>query len=154
VSTPAARRTIDILYVEDNVADSRLLEVTLKELSAPVRLSVVTDGEEALAFLRKQGKYDTAIRPDMILLDVNLPKKGGLEVLREVKADPHLRTIPVIVFTPLISERVCLEAYELHANCYISKPTDFDEYVEAIRTIERFWTRVVILPSKASAVQT
>ena len=112
-----------------------------------LHVSVVGDGEEALAFLRKEGKYASAAQPDLILLDLNLPKKDGREVLTEIRRDPHLMLIPVVVLTTSTAEQDVLKTYELHANCYIKKPVDFEQFTRVVKVIEDFWFTVVVLPS-------
>lgn len=144
-------RPIEILLVEDNPGDVRLTQEAFKDGKVRNHLSVVTDGEEVLPFLMRQGKYADAPRPDMILLDLNLPKKNGREVLAEIKRDPDLRLIPVVVLTTSKAEEDVLRAYELYANCYITKPVDLEQFLKAVRSIEDFWLTVVALPKKASS---
>ena len=140
-------RSIEVLLVEDNPGDVRLTMEVLKEEKMLLHVSVVGDGEEALAFLRKEGKYASAAQPDLILLDLNLPKKDGREVLAEIKGDPHLMLIPVVVLTTSTAEQDVLKTYELHANCYIKKPVDFEQFTRVVKLIEDFWFTVVVLPS-------
>lgn len=137
---------IEILLVEDNPGDSRLTRETLKETKIINKLCVVEDGEKALAYLRRQGPYASAPRPDLILLDLNLPKIGGREVLAAIKSDPKLSAIPVVVLTTSKAEEDIVKSYELHANCYISKPVDLDGFVKVVKSIEDFWFSVVRLP--------
>jgi two-component system, chemotaxis family, response regulator Rcp1 len=137
---------IDILLVEDNPGDVRLTVEALKEGKVRNRLSVVEDGVEALAFLRHEGKYADAPRPDVILLDLNLPRKDGRAVLAEIKADEGLRRIPVVVLTTSSSEQDILRSYDLHANCYITKPVDLEQFIEVVKGIEEFWLTIVKLP--------
>ena len=139
---------IEILLVEDNPGDVRLETEALKEGKIFNRLSVVRDGAEAMEFLRKKGKFVDVETPDLILLDLNLPKKDGREVLAEIKADDDLRRIPVVVLTTSRSEEDVLRSYNLHANAYIVKPLDLDQFINAVRKIEDFWLTVVRLPSK------
>jgi CheY-like chemotaxis protein len=139
-------KAIDILLVEDNPGDVRLTIEALKDGKVRNRLSVAPDGVEAMAFLRQEGKYAGAPRPDLILLDLNLPKKDGREVLAEIKADERLRQIPVVVLTTSSSEQDILHSYDLHANCYIPKPVDLDQFIDVVRGIENFWLTVVRLP--------
>jgi chemotaxis family two-component system response regulator Rcp1 len=141
-------RPIEILMVENNPGDIRLTIETLKEGKVHSRLHSVGDGEEALAFLRHQDQYDQAPRPDLILLDLNLPRKTGQEVLAEIKTDPDLRRIPVVALTTSEAEVDILKTYDLHANCYIIKPVDLDSFMEVVRSIEDFWLTVVTLPPK------
>jgi len=141
-------KLMEILLVEDNPADVRLTREALKEGIIVNNLSVVYDGVDAMAFLRRQGKYALAPRPDIILLDLNLPKKDGREVLAELKEDPNLRRIPVVVLTTSKAEQDILKAYDLHANCYVTKPLDLDEFMILVRSIEEFWLAVVRLPGK------
>jgi chemotaxis family two-component system response regulator Rcp1 len=136
----------ELLLVEDNPGDVRLTMEALKEAKVINNLNVVRDGEEAMAVLRRQGKYADAPRPDLVLLDLNLPKKGGLEVLAEIKQDPDLKQIPVVVLTTSQAEQDILRTYELHANCYIVKPVDLNQFVSVVQSVENFWLAVVRLP--------
>ena len=138
--------TIEILLVEDNPADVRLTTEALKEEKIYNNLHVATDGVEAMAFLRREGKYAKALRPDLILLDLNLPKKDGREVLEEIKSDDDLKTIPVVVLTVSQAEEDILKSYNLHANCYITKPVDLDQFIKVIRSVQEFWLTIVKLP--------
>ena len=137
---------LDILLVEDNPADVRLTVEALKESQVGTRLHVVRDGEQALAFLRRQATWATAVRPDLILLDLNLPRKDGRAVLGEIKADQRLKTIPVVVLTTSEAEEDVHRAYELHANCYITKPVDLGEFLTVVRSVDAFWFSTVRLP--------
>jgi CheY-like chemotaxis protein len=137
---------IQILLVEDNPGDVRLTREVLKDGRIRNTLNVVGDGVEALAFLRREGEYADAGLQDLVLLDLNLPKKDGREVLKEMKADPALRRIPVIILTTSSAELDVLSAYDLHANCYITKPVDLDQFVAVVRSIEDFWLAIVKLP--------
>jgi CheY-like chemotaxis protein len=137
---------IEVLLVEDNAGDVLLTKIALEDSKIRVNLNVVEDGVEAMAFLRKQGKYINMPHPDIILLDFNLPKKDGREVLAEVKTDQNLKRIPVVVLTTSQAEEDILKAYNLAANCYISKPVDFDQFVKIVQSIENFWFTVVKLP--------
>ena len=139
-------RPIEILLVEDNPGDVRLTQEAFKESRLGNHLSVVMDGVEALAFLRQEGPYATSPRPDLVLLDLNLPKKDGREVLAEVKADPALKRIPVVVLTTSQAETDILRVYDLYANCYITKPVDLDQFLKVVRSIEGFWLEIVKLP--------
>jgi chemotaxis family two-component system response regulator Rcp1 len=139
-------RPVEILLVEDNPGDVRLAQEALRDAKMANNLNVVTDGVEALAYLRREGKHAGARRPDLMLLDLNLPKKDGREVLQEVKEDPDLRTIPVVVLTTSDADTDVVRSYELHANAYVRKPVDFDAFIEVVRTIEDFWFTVVKLP--------
>jgi CheY-like chemotaxis protein len=138
---------IQVLLVEDNPGDVRLTKEALKEGKLLNQLTVVGDGVEALSFLRKEGIYADAPQPELILLDLNLPKKDGREVLAEIKADPNLRRIPVVVLTTSSSEEDILKIYDLHANCYITKPVDLEQFMGVVKSIEDFWVSVVKLPS-------
>lgn len=142
----AASRPIEVLLVEDNPGDVRLTREALRDGKVNNNLSVTPDGVEALAFLRRQGKYAGVPRPDVILLDLNLPRKDGREVLEEVKADPSLRNIPVVVLTSSDAERDIAQAYALHANAYVTKPVDLDQFITVLRSIEDFWFTIVKLP--------
>jgi len=124
-----------------------LMQESLKEGKVRVNLAVAADGEQALAFLLREGQYAEAPRPDLILLDLNLPRKSGAEVLAEIKGDPKLRRIPVVVLTTSHAEQDVLRSYDLHANCYITKPVDLDQFINVVRTIEDFWLSIVTLPT-------
>jgi CheY-like chemotaxis protein len=138
---------VDILLVEDNPGDVELTTETLDDAKLSNRLYVVTDGVEAMAFLRREGKYAHVCAPDLILLDLNLPRKDGREVLAEVKADPALGRIPVVVLTTSEAERDILKTYELHANCYVTKPVDLHQFLAVIRSVKDFWLTIAKLPS-------
>lgn len=138
--------TIEILLVEDNPGDIDLIKEALEDAGVTNKLNVVRDGQEALAYLRKEGSYAKAKRPGIILLDLNLPRKDGREVLKEVKADANLRSIPVIVLTTSGDEEDIARAYDLRANCYITKPMDFEQFMRVIRSMADFWLTVVQLP--------
>jgi len=140
-------KPIDLLLVEDNAGDVRLTEEALKESAVRVNLNVVRDGADAVDFLYRRGKFHDAPRPDLILLDLNLPKKSGREVLSEVKADPDLRRIPIVVMTTSTADQDVLRAYSLNANCYVAKPVDLDAFFDAVKSIEQFWLRKAVLPS-------
>jgi two-component system, chemotaxis family, response regulator Rcp1 len=139
-------KPIEILLVEDNPGDVRLSIEVLRDAKVHNHLNTVSDGVEALAFLRHEGIYADAPHPDLILLDLNLPKKDGREVLAEIKADDKLKRIPVVVLTTSQSEEDILKAYELHANCYISKPVNLDQFIKVVQSIEAFWLTIVKLP--------
>lgn len=141
-------RLIEILMVEDNPGDVRLTREAMKEGKIGNRLSVVSDGVEALEFLRRQGRFADAPRPDLILLDLNLPRKDGREVLAEIKFDPALRTIPVVVLTTSHADEDVVRAYNLHANCYITKPVDFNQFMKVVQQIDDFWVNLVTLPKR------
>ena len=141
-------RLAEILLVEDNAGDVRLTQEALKEGQVLSNLSVARDGVEALAFLRREGPYAHVTRPDLILLDLNLPRKDGRAVLREIKTDPVLGVIPVVVLTTSPSDDDVLTSYRLHANCYILKPVELDQFMSVIRLIEEFWLRAVKLPGE------
>ena len=143
---PDVGRPIQILLVEDSPSDAAMTIEALHEGQIINQVHVATDGEVAMAFLRKQGTYADALRPDLILLDLNLPRMDGREVLREVKADPSLATIPVVVLTTSAAEADILEAYKLHANAYVTKPVSFGAFLAAVRGIEDFWLTLVHLP--------
>jgi len=141
-------RPIEILLVEDNLGDVRLTQEALREGKVRNHLHVVADGVEAMAFLRREGQHAHAPQPDLILLDLNLPKKSGPEVLAEIKADPELRRIPVVILTVSKAEEDVLKSYNLHANCYITKPVNLDQFLEVVKSIEDFWLTVVMLPPR------
>jgi two-component system, chemotaxis family, response regulator Rcp1 len=134
--------------VEDNPGDIRLTIEALKEGKVRNNLYTVEDGELALAYLRRQGQFTEATRPDLILLDLNLPKKNGREVLAEIKDDPELRRIPVVILTVSKAEQDILKSYNLHANCYITKPVDLEQFIQVVKSIEDFWLTVVMLPPR------
>jgi len=146
MSNRPASQPIEVLLVEDNPGDVRLTREALRDGKVHNKLSVVQDGVEALAFLRREGKYADAPRPDVILLDLNLPRKDGREVLEDIKADPALQRIPVVVLTSSEAERDIAQAYALHANCYITKPVDLDQFITVVKSIEDFWFTIVKLP--------
>ncbi len=137
---------IEILLVEDSPGDVDLAREALEGTKVRNRLHVVGDGEEAIAFLRRRGKYTNAPRPGLILLDLNLPKKDGRQVLAEIKSDADLKRIPVVVLTISKEEQDVLKSYNLHANCYVTKPIDFAQFLKVIKTIEEFWLTIVRLP--------
>lgn len=141
-------RPIEILMVEDNPGDVRLTQEALKDAKVSNTLRVVEDGAAALDFLYRRGDYADAPRPDLILLDLNLPKKNGREVLEVIKQDAQLKMIPVVILTTSQAEEDVVRAYSLHANCYISKPVDFTQFTKIVRTIEDFWLSIVTLPPK------
>ena len=139
-------KPIDILMVEDNLGDVRLTKESLNNAKVRNRLSVVGDGVEAIRYLRQEGLYSEAARPDLILLDLNLPKKSGHEILREIKQDVSLRRIPVVVMTSSPAEEDIVKSYDLHANCYVTKPVDFVQFNKIVKSVEDFWMSVVKLP--------
>jgi len=146
----ASGRPIEILLVEDNPGDVRLTQEALKEGKVLNRLSVVKDGVEAIFFLKKKEKYKDAPRPDLILLDLNLPKKNGREVLGEIKRDPEFMRIPVVILTISRDEQDILKSYDLHANCYITKPVDLNQFINVVKSIEDFWLTIVKLPPNSA----
>jgi CheY-like chemotaxis protein len=139
---------IEILLVEDNPGDVRLTMEAWKEGKIRNNLHVAEDGVEALSFLRREGKHAQAARPHLILLDLNLPRKDGREVLAEIKDDPALKHIPVVILTTSKAEQDILKTYDLHANCYITKPLDMDQFIRVVRSIEDFWLSIVTLPPR------
>ena len=140
------QRPVEILLVEDSPGDVRLTIEALKDARMRNTLHSVSDGVEALAFLRREEPYADKPRPDLILLDLNMPRMDGREVLAEIKADPDLKKIPVVVLTTSQAEQDILQSYNLHANCYISKPVDLDQFIDVVRSIESFWLSIVKLP--------
>lgn len=142
----STRKPVEILLVEDNPGEARLTEEVLKESKIPNKLSIVGDGVEAMSFVKRKKKYVDAPHPDLILLDLNLPKKNGREVLAEIKRDRNLRRIPVVVLTVSRDEKDILKCYDLHANCYIIKPVDLDQFIKVVKSIEDFWLTIVKLP--------
>jgi two-component system, chemotaxis family, response regulator Rcp1 len=143
-------KPIEILLADDNPGDLRLAVEALKDAKILNHVNTVTDGVEAMAYVRKQGKYADAPRPDVILLDLNMPRKDGREVLKEIKEDPNLRSIPVVILTISQAEEDIIKSYNLHANCYISKPVDLTQFNVVVQSIENFWFTIVKLPPKES----
>jgi len=141
-----SNRCVEILLVEDNPGDAELTSIALKEGKVSNHLSIVDDGVEAMLFLRREAPYRDAPRPDLILLDLNLPRKDGRETLTEIKEDPELCNIPIVILTTSESERDIAESYKLKANCYIKKPVDLDQFMAIVRSIEDFWFTIVKLP--------
>ena len=140
-------RPIEILLVEDNPADVRMTVEILKETKVRNTVTVAGDGNVAMDLLRRVGKYTQAVQPDLILLDLNLPKKDGKQVLAEIKADPFLRRIPVVILTSSNAEEDIVKSYSLYANCYVTKPVDLEQFVKVVKSIEDFWLTIVKLPS-------
>jgi CheY-like chemotaxis protein len=141
-------KPVEILLVEDNEGDVGLIEEVFEEAKIRNNIHVAEDGEEAVLYLRGEGKFSGSPRPDIILLDLNLPKKDGREVLKEIKEDNNLKNIPVVILTTSNAEKDILRAYGLHANAYITKPLDFDQFIKVVGSIENFWLEIVNLPSK------
>ena len=139
-------RPIEILLVEDNEGEARLVQEAMRDAKMRNHMHMVEDGVEAMEFLRRQGRFGDAPRPDLVLLDLNLPRKDGRQVLAEMKTDPMLKRIPVVVLTTSNAEQDVLSAYDLHANCYVTKPVDFDKFMYVVRQIDEFWVKVVTLP--------
>jgi CheY-like chemotaxis protein len=139
---------IEILLVEDNPGDVRLTKEAIKEGKVSNNLYVVGDGIEALEFLRKKGIFEKVPRPDLVLLDLNLPRKNGREVLAEIKSDDALKSIPVIILSTSEAEKDIINSYELNANCYVTKPVDLDDFMNVVKSIEEFWFSIVKLPTK------
>ena len=137
---------IEILLVEDSPGDVLLTREALRDAKIRLNLQVAADGEEAMALLRREGKYATAPRPDLVLLDLNLPKKDGREVLQEIKADANLAIIPVVILTTSASEVDILRSYQIHANCFVTKPVDLEQFLIVVKSIDNFWLTVVKLP--------
>jgi CheY-like chemotaxis protein len=146
--TPSLARPAEILLVEDSPGDVRLMQEALREGKVANRVHVVGDGVEAMAFLRREGDYADAPRPDLLLLDLNLPKKDGREVLAELKADEDLRRIPTVVLTTSQAEEDVLKAYNLHANCFMTKPVDLGQFLDLVKNIEQYWLLMVRLPQE------
>ena len=148
--TQKSGKPIEILLVEDSPGDVRLTREALKEGKVLNNLHVAKDGVEAIAFLRKEGQYADAVRPDLILLDLNLPRKSGTEVLAEIKEDPELKSIPVVILTVSQADEDITKSYSLHANCYIKKPVELSEFLGVVNAIEDFWLAIVKLPPNVS----
>lgn len=146
--TKDSGKPIEILMVEDNPGDIRLTKEALRANKVRNNMSTALDGEDALAFLRKQGKYKSAPKPDLIILDLNLPRKNGMEVLKELKEDPVLKRIPVVILTTSRAEEDIIKSYDLHANCYVTKPVDLDQFMKVVRSVEDFWLEIVKLPKE------
>jgi len=140
-------KMVDILLVEDNEGDARLAMEAMRDSKIRNKMHHVSDGEEAMAFLHKEGKYTNVSRPDLVLLDLNLPKKDGRQVLAEIKEDDELKRIPVVILTVSSAEEDILKTYNLHANCYITKPIDLSQFMKVVHSIEDFWLTIVKLPS-------
>lgn len=147
METQTLNQPVEILLVEDNEADVRLTKEGIREAKIHNNLNIVRDGEEAMQYLKNEPKYKHVPRPDLILLDLNLPKKDGREVLQEIKKDEKLRHIPVIVFTTSQAEQDIVKSYNLHANCYVVKPLNLDQFTKVVRSIEDFWFSIVSLPN-------
>lgn len=142
---------IEVLLVEDSPGDVRLTREAFKDAKVHINLHVATDGANAMAFLSREGEHANAPRPDLILLDLNLPKKDGREVLQEIKESPTLKSIPVVILTTSSSEADILKSYRLHANCYITKPVGLDGFLTVVKSIDNFWLSVVKLPHEVSS---
>jgi chemotaxis family two-component system response regulator Rcp1 len=140
-------KNVEVLLVEDNPGDIRLIREAFKDSKILNNFIVVTDGEIAMNYLQKKGEFTGVKTPDIIFLDINLPKKNGIEVLSEIKADPELKHIPVVILTISTAEENIIRSYDLSANCYVTKPVDFEQFVSVVKTIEGFWFNVVKLPS-------
>jgi two-component system response regulator len=143
-----AHKTVDVLLIEDSVNDADLVKEAIESGKKVIHLNVVRDGEEALDYLRRRGRFKTAVRPDLILLDLNLPKIDGREVLRELKADSDLGLIPIVVFTTSSAEEDILQSYQLHANAYIAKPVEFESFIKIVTQVTEFWLSLVVLPKR------
>ena len=145
-SIGAGAAAIEVLLVEDSAGDVRLTREAFKDAKVHINLHVASDGIDAMAFLRREGEHANVPRPDLILLDLNLPKKDGREVLKEIKESPALKSIPVVILTTSASDADILRSYRLHANCYITKPVDLDGFLKVVKSIDSFWLSVVKLP--------
>jgi chemotaxis family two-component system response regulator Rcp1 len=148
-STGTSAIPIEVLLVEDSPGDVRLTQEAFKDAKVHINLQVVSDGAEAMAFLGREGKYANVLRPDLILLDLNLPKKDGREVLAELKGSPDLKSIPVVILTTSASHADIQGSYQHHANCYITKPVDLEGFLKVVKSIDSFWLSVVKLPGQA-----
>jgi two-component system, chemotaxis family, response regulator Rcp1 len=145
-SNRTGAQPLEVLLVEDSPGDVRLTQEALKDAKVHINLRVVRDGIDAMAFLMREGEYATTSRPDLILLDLNLPRKDGREVLKEIKENPELKSIPVVILTTSASEADILRSYLLHANCYITKPVNLDGFLTVVKSIDSFWLSIVKLP--------
>jgi len=148
METIEGTKSVEILLVEDNPADVRLIRETFKDFKIRNNLSVAKDGVEAMAFIKKEGAFFSAPRPDVILMDLNLPKKSGFDVLAEIRQIPELKKIPVVILSTSDSERDILRSYDLHANCFVTKPVGLDEFIKIVMSIENFWLSIVKLPKE------
>jgi|ERR1035437_2305006 CheY-like chemotaxis protein len=148
METIEGTKAVEILLVEDNPADVRLIRETFKDFKIRNNLSVAKDGVEAMAFIKKEGAFFSAPRPDVILMDLNLPKKSGFDVLAEIRQIPELKKIPVVILSTSDSERDILRSYDLHANCFVTKPVGLDEFIKIVMSIENFWLSIVKLPKE------
>jgi len=148
MSPPQLLNAIDVLLVDDDPGDTLMIREAFEHNKVRNELAAVADGVQAMQYLRREGEYGDAARPDLILLDLNLPRKDGREVLAEIKGDPELRTIPVVVLTTSHAEEDVLRSYELHANAYVTKPVDFERFIEVVRQIDEFFVTVVKLPGQ------
>jgi CheY-like chemotaxis protein len=148
VSESSASQPIEVLLVEDDPGDVLMTQEAFKDYKIANKLSVVTNGEDAIAYLRRQGRFADVATPDLVLLDLNLPRRDGREVLREIKGDAELRRVPVVVLTTSDAEEDVLASYDLHANAYVRKPVDFEQFVQAVRAIDDFFITVVRLPTR------
>ena len=151
MNLPPSVRPIEILLVEDNPGDVRLTQEALRETKLRIELNVAENGEAAIDFLRQKGQHAQAPRPDLILLDLNLPLKNGMEVLSEIKTDPDLKRIPVVILTTSQAEEDIIKAYNLNANCYVTKPVDMDQFIKVVTSIESFWFTIVRLPERLAS---
>jgi len=151
LTPPGIGQVVEILLVEDNPGDARLVREALRDGKVSNNLVWVQDGVEAIGYLRQEGKHDDAARPDLVLLDLNLPRMDGREVLAKIKSDPALRTIPVVILTTSKAEEDILRSYDLHANCYVTKPLDLEQFIHVVKSLEDFWFTVVRLPPHRTA---
>lgn len=150
MSIKSATKPIEILLVEDNPGDVRLVKEALSNAKVRNIMAVAQDGVEAMAFLRREDKYANVFRPDLILLDLNLPRKGGLEVLKDIKEDDELKRIPVVILTSSQADQDILKSYDHHANAYVTKPVDLEQFISVVKAIEGFWLEIVKLPDGLS----
>jgi two-component system, chemotaxis family, response regulator Rcp1 len=148
MATRPSRRSVEILLVEDSASDAELMVEALSEGTLPVRVTVIEDGEQAVAYLRRQGEHRAAVRPDLILLDLHLPRKNGHEVLADIKQDESLCLIPVVLLTAFDSEEAIREAYDRHVSCCVRKPSDLEQFALTVKKIETFWLHMARLPAR------
>jgi CheY-like chemotaxis protein len=148
VKSPETGRAVEVLLVEDDPGDIELTKEAIEKARLSINLNVVRDGEEAMAYLRRKGEFANAVRPDLVLLDLNMPRKDGREVLREIRADPDLTSLPVVILTTSDADEDILRTYDLGANCYVTKPVGLEQFMKVVQTVGNFWFMIVKLPGR------